>query len=432
MSEALTDNHFDLIIIGGGLAGASLACALKNADLKIALVEAFELNTDSQPSYDDRTVALSFGSRCIFDSMGLWSSLAPYAEAINTIHISDRGHFGVTRLTKEQEGVEALGYVLENRAIGQQLYANMFDGGSDKGRDKGAGITLFCPARLKTLQQDKQQVSVEILTDGARQKITGKLLVAADGNNSQVMKLLAIGSNRQSYDQVALISNVTPGNKHNNVAYERFTDTGPLAFLPMLQNRCSVVWTLDPQQAESLYALDEAAFLQQLQQRFGYRLGQLKKVGKRQLYPLFLQSATQMVHGRVALIGNAAHSVHPVAGQGFNLALRDVALLSELIVDSLPGSPIDSAVDKGQTAADIGTQTMLQSYADLREDDIRRVYRFTDALVKTFSNNITALAHLRSLSLLVVDVLPDIKHQLAAQSMGLSGHLSRLNRGLPL
>jgi 2-octaprenyl-6-methoxyphenol hydroxylase len=227
---------------------------------------------------------------------------------------------------------------------------------------------------------------------------------------------------------VALISNVTPGNKHNNVAYERFTDTGPLAFLPMQKNRCSGVWTLGPQQADSLYALDEAHFLQQLQQRFGYRLGQLKKAGKRQIYPLFLQSATQMVHGRVALIGNAAHSVHPVAGQGFNLALRDVALLSELIVDSLSDSP----TDRGQTGLDIGRQDMLHNYATLREDDIRRVYRFTDALVKTFSNNITALAQLRSLSLLMVDVLPHIKHQLAAQSMGLSGRLSRLNRGLPL
>ena len=432
MSETAADNHFDLIIIGGGLAGASLACALKNSALKIALVEAFELNTSSQPSYDDRTVALSYGSRCIFDSMGLWPSLAPYAEAINTIHISDRGHFGVSRLTKEQEGVEALGYVLENRAIGQQLYADIGNGRSNK----EAGITLFCPAQLKTLQQDKQQVSVEILTDGALQKLSAKLLVAADGNNSQVMKLLAIGSSRQDYDQVALITNVTPGNRHNNVAYERFTDTGPLAFLPMLQNRCSVVWTLDPQQADTLYALDEANFLQQLQQRFGYRLGQFKKVGKRQLYPLFLQSATQMIHGRVALIGNAAHSVHPVAGQGFNLALRDVALLSELIVDSLHDSSIessiDSLIDSGRTTADIGRQTMLQRYADLREDDIRRVYRFTDTLVKTFSNNITALAHLRSLSLLMVDVVPDIKHQLAAQSMGLSGRLSRLSRGLPL
>ena len=432
MSEDLTNNHFDLIIIGGGLAGASLACALKKSALKIALVEAFELNTDLQPSYDDRTVALSYGSRCIFDSMGLWSSLAPFAEAINTIHISDRGHFGITRLTKEQEGVEALGYVLENRAIGQQLYADMDIGRSNK----AGGITLFCPAELKTLQQDKQQVSVEILTGGESQQLSAKLLVAADGNNSQVMKLLAIGHSRQSYDQVALISNVTPGNKHNNVAYERFTDTGPLAFLPMQKNRCSVVWTLGPQQADSLYALDEAHFLQQLQQRFGYRLGQLKKAGKRQIYPLFLQSATQMVHGRVALIGNAAHSVHPVAGQGFNLALRDVALLSELIVDSLPGLLPDSLpgspIDSGQTASDIGRQAMLQNYAALREDDIRRVYRFTDTLVKTFSNNITVLAQLRSLSLLMVDVVPDIKHQLAAQSMGLSGRLSRLNRGLSL
>ncbi len=420
MSNIVANNCFDLIIIGGGLAGASFACALRNSGLKIALVEAHQLNTDSQPSYDDRTVALSYGSRCIFDGLGLWSLLAPYAEAINNIHISDRGHFGVTRLNKKQEGVEALGYVLENRDIGQQLYAVI---------NKAQNIRLFCPAQLKTLQQNTQQVSVEIAVDGKAddkvQKITAKLLVAADGNNSQVMKLLAIGSNRKSYNQVALISNVTPGNEHNNVAYERFTDSGPLALLPMQQNRCSLVWTLDPERADYLHGLDDCGFLQQLQQRFGYRLGQFKKVGKRQSYPLFLQTAAQMVQGRVALIGNAAHSVHPVAGQGFNLALRDIALLCELIVDSLP-QPL------AETTADIGDQTLLQRYVVLREDDIRRVYGFTDALVKTFSNNITALAHLRSLGLLLVDVLPGIKHRLAAQNMGMGGHLARLNRGLPL
>jgi len=422
MPVNLTDNHFDLIIIGGGLAGASLACALKNAGdikpanngpLKVALIEAYELNTDLQPSYDDRTVALSYGSRCIFDSMGLWASLESYAEAINTIHISDRGHFGVTRLTREQEGVEALGYVLENKRIGQQLYTFINDGTQ-------ANISLFCPAVLTALQQDEQQVSVAIEINGEQKNLQGKLLVAADGNNSQVMQLLCIGSNRQSYDQTALITNVTTSKKHNNVAYERFTDSGPLAFLPMQANRCSVVWTLSPQQADYLYALDEAEFLTQLQQRFGFRLGEIKKVGKRQIYPLFLQAASQMVHGRVVIIGNAAHSVHPVAGQGFNLALRDIALLSELIVDTCRGT------------GDIGAQAMLQEYARLREQDIKRVYRFTDALVKTFSNAITPLAHLRSLSLLVVDLLPDIKHQLATQSMGLGGRLTRLNRGLRL
>ena len=425
MSEAAIDNHFDLIIIGGGLAGASLACALKDARLdtalKIAVVEAHQLNTESQPSYDDRTVALSYGSRCIFGNMGLWSSLEPVAEAIDTIHISDRGHFGVTCLTREQEGVEALGYVLENRSIGQQLYAAMSANINDTQKDNAvSNISLFCPAELTALKQDEQQVSIDILIDGEQQSLTGKLLVAADGNNSQVLQLLNIGSSRKSYDQVALITNVTPGKKHNNVAYERFTDTGPLAFLPMTENRCSVVWTLSPEQAEYLYALDEADFLQQLQQRFGYRLGRFKKVGARHIYPLFLQSASQMVHGRVAVIGNAAHSVHPVAGQGFNLALRDIALLSELIVETR------------RTSDDIGQQAMLQNYASLRQQDIKNVYRFTDALVKTFSNAITPLAHLRSLSLFMVDVLPGIKHQLASQSMGLNGRLTRLNRGLRL
>lgn len=429
MSETVTDNHFDLIIIGGGLAGASLACALKdvrlNTALNIAVIEAHQLNTDSQPSYDDRTVALSYGSRCIFDNMGLWSSLKSVAEAIDTIHISDRGHFGVTRLTKEQEGVEALGYVLENRSIGQQLYAAINDeSGKDKSDVQSEGqisnISLFCPAELTALKQDDEQVSIEILLDGDSKRLTGKLLVAADGNNSQVLQLLNIGSSRKSYDQVALITNVTPGNKHENVAYERFTDAGPLAFLPMTENRCSVVWTLSPEQAEYLYALDETDFLQQLQQRFGYRLGQFKKVGARHIYPLFLQSASQMVHGRVAVIGNAAHSVHPVAGQGFNLALRDIALLSELIVETR------------RAGDDIGKPAMLQHYASLREQDIKRVYRFTDALVKTFSNAIIPLAHLRSLSLFMVDILPGIKHQLATQSMGLHGRLTRLNRGLRL
>ena len=413
---------FDLIIIGGGLAGASLACALKNftADrpLKIAVIEAYELNTDIQPSYDDRTIALSYGSRCIFESMGLWSSLEPQAEAIDTIHISDRGHFGVTRLTKEQEGVAALGYVLENKRIGQQLYLAM----SGDGRDVPAAsnITLFCPAEVLSLQQDTEQVSVAILVNGEQKKLSGKLLAAADGNNSKVMQLLCIGSSRQDYEQTALITNVTPGKKHENVAYERFTDSGPLAFLPMQANRCSVVWTLSPHQAEYLYALDEADFLAQLQQRFGFRLGQLKKIGKRHIYPLFLQAATEIVLGRVVIIGNAAHSVHPVAGQGFNLALRDVALLSELVADSFRAS------------GDIGQQAMLQQYARLREQDIQRVYRFTDTLVKTFSNAITPLAHLRSLGLLMVDIVPDIKHQLALQSMGLGGRLTRLNRGLRL
>lgn len=404
------DNHFDLIIIGGGLAGASLACALGGSALKIAVIEAHELMHDLQPSYDDRTVALSYGSRLIFEAIGLWPSLQAHAEAIDTIHISDRGHFGVTRLTKQQEAVPALGYVIENKRLGEQLYEVI---------TAQANITLFCPAQLVGLQSRADGVTIELQTEERRQTLSAALLVAADGNNSQVLQLLHIGSSRKDYQQVALISNVTPGKKHDNVAYERFTDSGPLAFLPMTGNRCSVVWTLDREQADYLAALDDIDFLAQLQQRFGYRLGQLKKVGKRQLYPLFLQSATQMIFGRVAIIGNAAHSVHPVAGQGFNLALRDIALLSELLADAL------------QAGTDIGDPLLLQRYAEQREHDIKRVYRFTDTLVRTFSNAITPLAHLRSLSLFLVDILPDIKHALAKQSMGLTtGQNAGSNAGL--
>lgn len=411
MSKQKTDNHFDLIIIGGGLAGASLACALSGASLKVAVIEAFELTSDVQPSYDDRTVALSYGSRNIFDSIGLWSALEADAQSIDTIHISDRGHFGVTRLTKEQEGVDALGYVLENKRLGQQLYKSI---------NAADNINVFCPAKLTAMRQSDDKVSVDLLINDTKQVLQGCLLVAADGNNSQVMKLLNIGSSRKDYDQVALITNVSPSKKHNGVAYERFTDSGPLAFLPMQKNRCSVVWTLKPDQADYLYALDETDFLNQLQQRFGYRLGQFKKVGERQRYPLSLQSASQMIHDRVAVIGNAAHSVHPVAGQGFNLALRDIALLAELVITA----------DKAK--GDIGAQAMLQEYASLREQDVNQVYRFTDTLVRTFSNAIPPLAHLRSLSLFMVDILPDVKHQLANQSMGLGGKLARLSRGLPL
>lgn len=406
---------YDLIIIGGGLAGASLACALRGQGLKIAVVEAHAIDTDAQPCYDERTVALSYGSRVIFDSMGLWdspvASLASCAEPIDTIHISDRGHFGVTRLTKEQEGVEALGYVLENRCIGQQLYKTMAAQND---------ISLFCPAQLLALKQEDKQASVEISLDGNRQTLTARLLVAADGNRSQVLAMLAIGSSRQDYGQSALICNVTPGKKHNHVAYERFTDSGPLAFLPMTENRCSVVWTLEPQQAEYLYALDENDFREQLQQRFGYRLGMIRKIGKRAVYPLFMQAATQMSHHRVAIIGNAAHSVHPVAGQGFNLALRDVALLAERVVDAQ------------RSGRDIGDSILLQQYVEQREQDIQRVYRFTDVLVKTFSNAVEPLAHLRSCALQLVDLVPELKHQLGRQSMGLAGRLPRLGRGLPL
>jgi 2-octaprenyl-6-methoxyphenol hydroxylase len=230
--------------------------------------------------------------------------------------------------------------------------------------------------------------------------------------------MLQIAASRQDYAQSAIITNIRPGQTHNNVAYERFTDTGPLAFLPMTRSagkqRCSVVWTVPSDQAEALMQHDDASFLAALQQRFGYRLGRLQQLGKRQVYPLALVETTQLVRGRVVVVGNAAHSIHPVAGQGFNLALRDIALLAELL---------------GQTE-DAGDAALLESYVSARQEDAQRVYRFTDTLVKLFSNHFSPLAHARAAGLLTVDLLPSLKHALARQSMGLGGNLSRLGRGL--
>lgn len=391
------------MIIGGGLVGASLACALENSGLSVHIVEAYPYQSDSQPSYDDRTVALSWGSRCIFEGMGLWDAMADRVEAIKTIHISDKGHFGATRLRHEEEHVEALGYVAENRVLGDVLYQRLL---------QNTNVELHCPAGLISLEQKHDRVIATIGDNGKQSVVSARLLVAADGVVSQVRDLLHIGSSVQDYGQTAVIANVTPAFRHNNVAYERFTDQGPIAFLPMTHNRCSLVWTVPLKQADELMKLGDADFLQLLQQRFGFRLGQLQKVGKRQAYPLKLIESTQVVRNRVVIVGNAAHSIHPVAGQGFNLALRDIAILTELI----------------STAEDAGDSKLLQSYVEQREDDARRVYRFTDGLVKIFSNNSTALGHLRAAGLVAVGLIPPLRHQLAKQSMGLSGRRSELGR----
>ena len=401
MGKPATD--CDILIIGGGLVGASLACALQNSGLSVHIVEAYPYQSDSQPSYDDRTVALSWGSRCIFEGMGLWDAMADRVEAIKTIHISDKGHFGATRLRHEEEHVEALGYVAENRVLGDVLHQRLL---------QNANIELHCPAGLISLEQKHDRVIAAIEDNGKQSVVSARLLVAADGVVSQVRDLLHIGSSVQDYGQTAVIANVTPAFRHNNVAYERFTDQGPIAFLPMTHNRCSLVWTVPGKQADELMELGDADFLQLLQQRFGFRLGQLQKVGKRQAYPLKLIESTQVVRNRVVIVGNAAHSIHPVAGQGFNLALRDIAILTELI----------------STAEDAGDSKLLQSYVEQREDDARRVYRFTDGLVKIFSNNSTALGHLRAAGLVAVGLIPPLRHQLAKQSMGLSGRRSELGR----
>jgi 2-octaprenyl-6-methoxyphenol hydroxylase len=407
--KASTD--YDLIIVGGGMVGASLAYALSKQSLRVAIIEAVPYQADNQPSYDDRAIALSFGSRRIFDGLGLWQSLTKYTTAINRIHVSDQGRFGFARLDNRQEGVDALGYVITARNLGKALVHQL---------DQIDNLTLITPANLTDIKLGDDHATAIVTRNGKTETITANLIVAADGGNSTVRQLLDIHTTDHDYNQTAIVANITPELPHQHVAYERFTKHGPLALLPMEDNRCALVWTHDPQESKRLLGLNDDEFLNELQPCFGWRLGRFFKVGKRTAYPLKLVRAQEQVRNRLALIGNAAHTLHPIAGQGFNLGLRDVATLAQIVSDA------------SRDGQDIGALELLEKYSQWRTRDHRQVIGFTNTLVSTFSNHFPPLAIARNLGLIATDIIPPLKHTLSKHSMGISGKLPRLARGLPL
>jgi len=409
-------NDYDIVIIGGGLVGASLACALAEQPLRIAVIEAVPFNSDSQPSYNDRTVALGYGSRRIFEGIGIWSAVAELgATAIEKIHVSDRGHMGKTRLDCADEGLDALGYVVETRLLGKALGERLA---------QLSNVELICPAQLVSMQVEQDAATVEIDREGVMQTLSAGLIVGADGVQSTVREQFGIKTFDVNYDQTGIITNVSIERPHHNVAFERFTPTGPLAVLPMgdidNEHRCSIVWTVKDKDRDSFMALDDTAFLQQLQARFGHQLGEFTHVGKRIAFPLALRQAREHVRERLALIGNAAHTVHPIAGQGFNLGLRDVAVLAQVLVEAQ------------QDGKDIGSLAVLKNYARWRRRDHMRVIGFTDSMVRIFSNRFAPLALARNLGLVATDLLPPLKKLITRQAMGLSGKLPKLARGLRL
>lgn len=402
---------FDVIIIGGGMVGASLARALASANLRVAVVEATSLDSTRQPSYDDRAIALAYGTRLILEGIGVWPGLEPEVEPIGHIHVSDRGRFGFTRLDHQEQGVDALGYVATGHALGQVLL---------KGLGQQPNLELFCPASLNSFDLSADGVDVRVSLEDGEQILQGKLLVAADGVNSLVREQLDIRLKEWGYGQTAVISNLTPGIEPVGVAYERFTDAGPMALLPLTGGRYGLVWTLDDADVEEVMGLDEEAFLQRVQGRFGYRLGRFQKAGKRSCYPLKLVRASEHIRQRVALIGNAAHAVHPITGQGFNLGIRDAAVLADVLVD---------AAKNGQ---DIGSLQTLERYAGWRKRDQEAVALMTDSLVRIFTNPLLPVRVIRNLSMLALDLMPGPKRFLTRQFMGLNGRLPRLSRGRSL
>ena len=401
---------FDVLIVGGGMVGASLAVALKPLKLKVGLIEAFNFGVAEQPSYDDRSIALSYGSSRIYQGMGLWDALREGVESIEHIHISDRGHFGAARLDAKQERVPALGYVVESRVLGKLLYDEL----------TGGGVELFVPAKVFAVEQTVDYATVQLERDGVVDALQTRLLVVSDGRDSGVRDMLGIAASRREYYQTALIANVTTEKPHANTAYERFTSSGPLALLPLTQGRYSLVWTHRNEDVASTMQLDDTGFLRKLQAEFGFRQGLFTKVGQRATYPLVLVKAMQEVAGRAVVVGNASHALHPVTGQGLNLGLRDVAQLADLLAEA------------ALTGGDCGAADLLAHYQSLREPDQQAVVRYTDTLVRVFSNEFAPLAHARAVGLMAVDRIAPLRRWNAQQGMGVRQRQTRLARGLGL
>ena len=399
--------NYDIVIAGGGMVGASLALALAPLGLRVAMVEPVPRAEDAQPSFDDRSTALSRSTQRMYEAMQLWDDIAAAATPVTHIHVSDKGRFGFSHIDAEEQQVEALGYVVINRVLGGVLQRTL---------DKTPGLDVLCPAQIigTRLGPDNAIVTVEH-TGGETEELTSRLLVAADGAKSSVREMVGISAKHVVYGQNAIVGNLLPEKSLANCAYERFTQNGPLALLPINDGRAGFVWTVPDNDSDRILALDDQSFLGELQEAFGNRLGTFAQVGRRAAYPLVLSKAMRLTATRAVLVGNAAHGLHPVAAQGFNLGLRDVAALCDCIADF-----------------DLDDPELLERYAAWRKSDQSKLVRFTDGLVKLFGHSGRPVRVLRDIGMLGFDLVPGVRSLFAKHAMGLAGRLPRLSRGVPL
>jgi len=404
--------EWDVAIVGGGMVGASFALALRATKLRVLLIEGVAPDSAVQPSFDERTTALGNGSRQIFESLGVWQAMSADAAAIRSIHVSDAGRFGVARLDAQEQGVDAFGYVVPNRVIGRVLWQALRE---------SPNVTLAMPAQLKGASLREDGVLLDVVQDGKPEKVRAAVAVAADGAGSVLRASAGIDAGVEDYGQVAIVVNAATDKPNNGEAFERFTATGPLAVLPVTGGGYAVVWAVSPVRAAELMALDEAGFAAELLSAFGWRAGRWTRIGRRSTYPLTLSRAAETVSGRVVLIGNAAQALHPVAGQGFNLGLRDAATLAEMLAKADPAPDFSPMVSE-----------LLGKFAAWRAEDRSGVTRFTDGLVKLFGSHTPGVSAVRNFGLLLFDLSPSAKRALSRVSWGFAGRMPRLARGLPL
>ncbi|OLO08655.1 2-octaprenyl-6-methoxyphenyl hydroxylase [Salinicola sp. MH3R3-1] len=424
MAQTRQPTTVDVAIIGGGLVGASLACALGDlieaeqaraneqaraderesdgeprAPLRVAIIEPQPLpSVDEvgayQPSFDARASAIAHGSRRHFEQLKVWPTMREQASPIRHIHVSERGHLGATRLHADELGVEALGYVIPNAWMGRALHARL---------DR-LPIDWHCPARVETLEPAHGGYRLTLDTG---EIIQAGLTVLADGGRSGFKERLGIESDHHPYQQTALIANVEMSRAHDGWAFERFTQEGPMALLPLTGRRMELVWTHEQGDIEEALALPDSLFLDRLQRAFGDRAGRFRRVGQRHAYPLSLITARETIRPHLAILGNAAHSLHPVAGQGFNLALRGVMDLA---------AAIETARANGRTAGDART---LAAFEASRTADTHRIVRFSDGLIRLFGIDHAVLGYTRAAGLVGLNALGPLRRTLARRAMGI-------------
>lgn len=390
------------------MVGASLACALMHEEIRLAVIESVPLKAAHQPSYDDRGLALSLASRRILQAIDVWDKVVINANPIDHVHVSDRGCFGMVRLDAGVLNLDALGHVIIARELGQALFSRIEAAGQ---------VDFICPAEVTAVQLRQDVVDITLTKNKETNKLSSRLLVVADGTHSKIRQQLGIETRTKDYQQTAIVTNVTTEIPHRNTAYERFTEHGPLALLPLREERCALIYTVPTQEAEAVLNLDDEAFLQRIQLWFGKRLGHFQKTGKRRSYPLSLVASEEQIRDRMVLLGNSAHTIHPNGAQGFNLCLRDAAALAEQLSPAL------------RAGNDPGDGELLQAYLASRQADQERVVAFSDRLARLFYNKRLTTTVLRNTGMLITDLVPVIKRDFILQATGIWGRQPAMVRG---
>ncbi|WP_243649242.1 2-octaprenyl-6-methoxyphenyl hydroxylase [Luteibacter rhizovicinus] len=386
-----------IIIVGGGLVGASLAIALDAAGREAVLIEAAAPRTGAQPSYDERNLALARATVNGLTAIGVWELAAPRATPIVDIHVSRAGDFGSVRMNAAAEGVDALGWTLPARELGEALLRRL---------DTCRHLTRIAPGRVGAIEAFEGGWSVAVETPDGPRRLSTPLLVAADGTHSEVRAQLGIGTRVHDYEQTLFVCTMTPERDHRGRAFERFTDRGPVAVLPLAERRLGLVLTVDAHEAADVAAMDDAAFSALAQDRFGWRLGRLSRPGKRHPYEIRRVAAESLTGPRAVVVGNAAQTVHPIGAQGFNLGLRDALTLSELVAG----------------ASDPGDARLLADYASRRESDREGTMAMSHGLVRLACLEQPFLGPLRSLAMLAFDRVPPLRRAMARRGMGFREH----------